>query len=122
MIGRSKEIQLLNEITADDRSHFVAIYGRRRIGKTFLIRETFSNRFTFQHVGIYEGTLKEQLFTFDASLKDAGLAVNTKSKNWMEAFEKLKDLIRISTEQKKIIFIDELSWMDTPKCDLMIAL
>lgn len=122
MIGRSKEIQILNEIVADDKTHFIAIYGRRRIGKTFLIRETFSNRFAFQHAGIYEGTLKEQLFAFDASLKDAGLSVSKKSKNWMEAFENLKELVRISTEQKKIIFIDELSWMDTPRSDFMKAL
>ena len=57
--------------------HFVAVYGRRRVGKTFLIRE---------------------------------------------AFEALKDVVRQSSEKKKIIFIDELSWMDTQKSDLMVAL
>lgn len=122
MIGRLKEIQLLSDTVADDRSHFVAIYGRRRIGKTFLIRETFSKRFTFQHAGIYDGTIKEQLFAFDSALKDAGFTSNKKSHNWIEAFEKLKELIRISTERKKIIFIDELSWMDTPKSDFIKAL
>ena len=122
IIGRKAETALLKQISEDDVSHFAAVYGRRRIGKTFLIRETFGYRFTFQHTGLSGGSMKEQLYSFDASLKDAGFSVGKKSANWIEAFEKLKDLIRNSSEKKKIIFIDELSWMDTPRCDLMMAL
>lgn len=121
-IGRKKELQLLHEIQNDDSSHFLAIYGRRRVGKTFLIREAFGYRFAFQHAGLSEGGMKEQIFAFVSSLRDAGYEVKKKPKNWLEAFEYLKDLIRKSSEKKKIIFIDELSWMDTPKCDLMVAL
>ena len=106
----------------DDKSHFVAVYGRRRIGKTYLIREAFNYRFTFQHSGLSEGSMNEQLFAFDSSLKDAGINIKKKSKNWLEAFDKLKEIIRNSNEKRKIIFIDELSWMDTPKSDLMVAL
>ena len=122
IIGRKAETALLKQISEDDVSHFAAVYGRRRIGKTFLIRETFGYRFTFQHTGLSGGSMKEQLYSFDSSLKDAGFSVGKKSANWIEAFEKLKDLIRNSSEKKKIIFIDELSWMDTPRCDLMMAL
>ena len=122
LIGRKKEINLLHEIQNDDSSHFLAIYGRRRVGKTFLIREAFDYRFAFQHAGLSEGGMKGQIFAFVSSLKDAGYEVKKQPKNWLEAFEYLKDLIRKSSEKKKIIFIDELSWMDTPKCDLMVAL
>ena len=122
MIGRKKETRILNESLMDDRSHFIAVYGRRRIGKTFLIREVFNNRFAFAHAGVFDGTFKEELFAFDASLKEAGEPVGKQTKNWMEAFEKLKDLIRKSTEKKKIIFFDELSWMDTKNSDLIKAL
>lgn len=122
LVGRKKEIELLNHVLQDDHSHFVAIYGRRRVGKTFLIRETFGYRFTFQHAGLSEGGMKEQLFAFTSSLKDAGYQFERKPSNWLEAFEGLKDVIRQSNEQRKVIFIDELSWMDTPKCDLMVAL
>lgn len=122
IVGRNAEIELLNKILHDDKSHFVAVYGRRRIGKTYLIRETFNDRFTFQHSGLSEGSMKEQLFAFDSSLKDAGLNIKRKSKNWLEAFDKLKEIIRNSNEKRKIVFIDELSWMDTPKSDLMVAL
>lgn len=122
LIGRKKEINLLHEIQNDDSSHFLAIYGRRRVGKTFLIREAFDYRFAFQHAGLSEGGMKGQIFAFVSSLKDAGYELKKQPKNWLEAFEYLKDLIRKSSEKKKIIFIDELSWMDTPKCDLMVAL
>ena len=122
IIGRNAEIELLNEILHDDKSHFVAVYGRRRIGKTYLIREVFNYRFTFQHSGLSEGSMNEQLFAFDSSLKDAGINIKKKSKNWLEAFDKLKETIRNSNEKRKIVFIDELSWMDTPKSDLMVAL
>lgn len=121
-IGRKKELQLLHEIQNDDSSHFLAIYGRRRVGKTFLIREAFDYRFAFQHAGLSDGGMKGQIFAFVSSLKDAGYEVKKQPKNWLEAFEYLKELIRKSSEKKKIIFIDELSWMDTPKCDLMVAL
>lgn len=120
--GRKTELRILQEVLEDDQSHFIGVYGRRRIGKTFLIREAYGYRFAFQHAGISDGSFREQLFAFDASLKDAGMISDSPSRNWAEALEKLKDLIRVSTEEKKLIFIDELSWMDTPKCDLMRAL
>ena len=90
--GRKKEMELLGETLNDDRSHFVAVYGRRRIGKTYLIRETFKNRFTFQHAGLSKGALEDQLFAFESSVKDAGTIPKRKSRNWLEAFENLKDV------------------------------
>lgn len=122
IIGRTEEINLLKNAYSDDKSHFIAVYGRRRVGKTFLIRESFDYNFTFQHAGLSNGNLKAQLFAFCSSLKDSGCEFRRKPENWLEAFEGLKDVIRNSDEKKKVIFIDELSWMDTPKCDLMIAL
>ena len=122
LIGRKKEVELLQTVLRDEQSHFIALYGRRRVGKTFLIRETYGYRFTFQHTGLSEGTMKDQLFAFTSSLKDAGCKTTDSPKNWLEAFELLKDVVRQSDEKKKVIFIDELSWMDTPRSDLMVAL
>lgn len=122
LLGRKKELEMLKAISCDEQSHFVAIYGRRRVGKTFLIRESYNYRFTFQHAGLSEGGMKEQLFAFTSSIKDTGYKVDKNPKNWLEAFELLKDLVRQSSEKKKIIFIDELSWMDTARSDLMMAL
>lgn len=122
IIGRNEEIALLKSLTEDDRSHFVAVYGRIRVGKTFLIREAYDYKFTFQHAGLSEGGLKDQLFAFTSSLKDLGVTLEKNPGNWLEAFEGLKDVVRKSQEKKKVVFLDELSWMDTPKSDLIRAI
>ena len=122
LIARDKEKLILQDSLKNEYSQFIAVYGRRRIGKTFLIRESFNYQFTFEHSGLANGSLKEELEAFCNSLKDAGMKDVKTPSNWLEAFELLKDLIRSSKERKKVIFIDELSWMDTRKCDLMIAL
>ena len=122
LVGRVKEKEILNNTLQSEDSRFVAVYGRRRVGKTFLIRETFGYRFTFQHAGLFGGNMKDQLFAFSASLKDAGYIFRQKPKSWLEAFEGLKEMIRNSKEKRKVVFIDELSWMDTPKSGFMVAL
>lgn len=122
LIGREKETKILTNSYKSDYSSFVAVYGRRRIGKTYLIRTTFEGKFLFQHAGIYQGKYKEQLYAFASSLKDGGLNVDKTPKNWFEAFDMLKDLIRDSKDKKKIVFLDELAWMDTPRSDLIRAL
>ena len=74
------------------------------------------------HSGYYNGTKKEELFAFCASLREYGMTDFPMPSNWLEAFELLKDLIRKSDQKRKIIFLDELSWMDTKNSDLMMAL
>ena len=124
LFGRTKEINILNNAVQDNSSHFIAIYGRRRVGKTFLIRENFGGRFTFQHSGLANAGMEEQLYSFENSIKEAGgNSIFRKSpKNWLQAFEGLKELVKKSSEIKKVLFIDELSWMDTKNSDLLTAL
>ena len=122
LIGREKEQKVLTEAFQADESKFVAVYGRRRVGKTYLIRESMNSRFTFQHTGYYGGKLSDELFEFCASLREYGLKDFAKPGNWLEAFELLKELIRYSTEKRKVVFLDELSWMDTKGSDFIMAL
>ena len=122
LVGREKEQKILTEAYQAEESEFVAVYGRRRVGKTFLVRESLGSRFVFQHTGYYGGKLADELFEFCASLKEYGLCGFTRPKNWLEAFELLKDLIRNSKEKRKVIFLDELSWMDTHGSDFVMAL
>lgn len=103
-------------------SSFVAVYGRRRVGKTFLVREAFGYSFVFQHAGLYKSSKTQQLEAFASSLSEAGLAVKKTPKNWVEAFGLLRELIKQSPAKKKVVFLDELSWMHTHKSDLMAAL
>ena len=121
-IGRDNELKVLKKAKDDDRPHFIAVYGRIRVGKTSLIRKAYGEDFVFQHAGLSKGGLIKQLSAFTSSLEKAAYVSNRKTKNWMDAFDELRNLILKSEKDKKIIFIDELSWMDTPRCDLLVAL
>jgi hypothetical protein len=122
LIGRENEKKQLLSLMEKDESQFCAVYGRRRVGKTFLIRETFNGNFSFQHTGLANSTMEEQLDEFRESLKEYGLKNCKTPKNWREAFRFLSNLLESSSEGKKIVFIDELSWMDTPKSNFISAL
>ena len=121
IIGRKEEQQILRSATQSENSEFVAVYGRRRVGKTYLIRETFGYKFTFQHTGLAKGNTREQLFSFAISLRDAGYDDCPIPKSWLEAFSLLSTYLKNSTDEKKIIFLDELPWMDTPRSNFISA-
>ena len=121
IIGRKDEQQILRSAAQSENSEFVAVYGRRRVGKTYLIRETFGYKFTFQHTGLAKGNTREQLFSFAISLRDAGYDDCPIPKSWLEAFSLLSTYLKNSTDEKKIIFLDELPWMDTPRSNFISA-
>jgi len=122
LVAREKEVAALLEASGKEDAQFIAVYGRRRVGKTYLVRETFRNAFTFQHAGLARGGIRAQLSAFANNLERFGLSSFKKPASWMDAFELLKDLIEKSPIPRKIIFLDELSWMDTPRSDLLMAL
>lgn len=78
ILGREKEIVKLNEYYDSDESSFVAIYGRRRVGKTFLINHVFEDKLFFKHTGIFEGSVKEQITAFYNSLIEYGYKESNK--------------------------------------------
>ena len=121
IIGRKEEQQILHSAVQSENSEFVAVYGRRRVGKTYLIRETFGYKFTFQHTGLAKGNTKEQLFSFAISLRDAGYDDCPIPKSWLEAFSLLSTYLKNSTDEKKIVFLDELPWMDTARSNFISA-
>ena len=122
LIGRDKEKKELLDLLESDQSEFVAVYGRRRVGKTFLIRETFQYHFDFQHTGILDAPVDEQIAEFCKSLQSSGLRKFEVPKNWHEAFHLLEQLLAKSKAAKKVVFVDELPWMDTPKSNFVRAL
>lgn len=122
LIGREHEIELLKEYIASDRAEFIAIYGRRRVGKTFLVTETFSGQLCFDMTGVIDGTKDDQLTSFMLSLQAVGYG-GSKPKTWYEAFDALRDILtKRGTDDKAIIFIDELPCLDTPRSGLVKAL
>ncbi len=122
MVGRQKEIKILNENYALKESSFIAVYGRRRIGKTYLVSTVFENRIFFRHAGIYQGTTREQIAAFMNSLDDVGYKSEAPVKDWFAAFSCLKQFISSSKEKKKVVFLDEIAWMYTKKSNFIKAL
>lgn len=123
IIGRTFEIEKLNQIVKSEKSEFVALYGRRRVGKTFLVREYFKNNFAFYLTGIKDATLKEQLYNFSNSYENCfKKELKETPTNWQQAFNELSKTLGKSKTKKKVIFIDELPWLATPKSNFLNAL
>lgn len=129
VIGRKQEIEELNRRRNSKRSEFIAVYGRRRVGKTFLINEVFRDDMVFHHTGLspYDRkrkvTLKDQLQNFYFSLIRHGMESIILPKSWMEAFFMLEQFLeRQDNGSRQIVFIDELPWMDTPRSGFLTAL
>ena len=122
MIGRKKEIKMLRNAAESKCSEFVAVYGRRRVGKTFLVRETFNSNFTFQHSGVANSGTKIQLERFRRSLIESGHVRCPALKTWFQAFDELKTVVASSSMGKKVLFIDEMPWMDKPNANFIPAL
>lgn len=107
---------------SSERSEFVAVFGRRRVGKTFLIRETFKDRFCFYHTGLANAGMSRQLTEFKKTLCKYGNKKYRVPKDWYDAFDLLADVIAEAKTRKKIVFLDELPWMDTAKSGFVSAL
>lgn len=131
MIGRKQEIAILNKLYASNKSQFVAIYGRRRVGKTYLVNEVFEGRITFHHAGLSpiesdnemsDGPLRKQLKHFYNSLIFQGMKKSKCPENWMDAFLMLEMFLQSKDDgSRQLIFIDELPWLDTPKSGFITA-
>jgi uncharacterized protein len=122
IIGRLFEQNELQRYYQSDSSEFVAIYGRRRIGKTFLVREFFKDNFDFYLTGLANASMASQLINFQFSIKKAGFMDAPLTKNWLYAFQQLKELLEQSSHKRKVVFLDEMPWMDTVKSDFIPAL
>lgn len=123
IVGRRKELELLEKYYNSGKAEFVALYGRRRVGKTFLIRQRFRNELAFDMTGVLEGSKSEQVMAFHSAMKASGYT-GKKNSNWMDAFYALRELLAAKIESGKrcVIFIDELPCLDTPKAGFVNAL
>ncbi|MBO4963357.1 MAG: ATP-binding protein [Prevotella sp.] len=123
IIGRKKEIDKLTEYYNSGKSEFVAVYGRRRIGKTFLVRNMFRNQFAFDMSGSIGASGDVQLSNFVNALHDYGYAGAYVPSNWTEAFHTLKILLReqVGKGKRLVVFIDELPCLDTHKAGFIPA-
>jgi AAA+ ATPase superfamily predicted ATPase len=122
IIGRNSEIKRLNELYHSGNPEFVAICGRRRVGKTFLIRELFQKNLTFDLAGLANAKTKEQLINYNLTFNRCFKQQLPVAANWLEAFEQLIEQLSRSSQKRKLIFIDEISWLDTARSNFLMAL
>ncbi len=125
IIGRKNELETLERLYTSRKSEFVIVYGRRRVGKTFLIDQRFDELFSFRISALANATSEQQLTKFQTIFNasaDATLALSSPPKNWFEAFQSITKLVGGDTRRRKVLFFDELPWFDTHGSDFIIAL
>lgn len=128
IIGRTEEIKKLEKFLKSSKSEFVAIYGRRRVGKSYLVEEVYKDKIAFRAIGSYIKSTDEksyrqtQLSHFYESLLDSGMAETTpRPTNWREAFRLLKRHLETLTASRRVIFLDELPWLAGAQSSEMIT-
>ena len=121
VVGRTEEIRLLEKYYASDKSELVAVYGRRRVGKTYLIVETMGKRIDFEFSGMYKVAAKVQVQEFQKKIHKCAKTENHKAKDWFEAFDNLKEYLFSLNKEKVVVFLDELPWMDAAKSNFLAA-
>lgn len=122
IVGRKEEQRILEDLYLSKQSEFVAVYGRRRVGKTFLVREFFEKELVFSVSGLAEGNKKEQLKNFYQTLCRHDCCPSTIPEDWLDAFNILIDYLNSLPEGKKVVLLDEMPWMDTPRSGFVTAL
>lgn len=124
IIGREREIEKLQEYADSEKAEFIALYGRRRVGKTFLVRSFFKDKFEFYATGIIDGSMAEQMEAFHLALCRFGYK-GVKADTWMQAFGQLADLLETKNRRhsgRLVVFIDELPCFDTTRSGFLHAL
>lgn len=126
IIGRRNEIRELERCEASSKSELVCVYGRRRVGKTFLVEQTFASSFAFRATGVEGGNTRQQLKAFHQRLKEHGDVTKAAPGDWFEAFSRLDQVLSgnntpLSPHNKKIVFLDEFPWFATARSDFLMA-
>ena len=121
IIGREYEQKLIMQCAQSDKSELVAVYGRRRVGKTHLVKYSFSEQFDFWFTGIYRSSREILLLQFSNELSKVSGKEYSKFKDWFSAFDALQDYLISLKKDKVVIFLDELPWMDTKNSNFLSA-
>jgi hypothetical protein len=124
MIGREKERRILRGMADSGEAELVVVYGRRRVGKTYLVNETFPEGFSFKYTGIANITAAEQRREFQKVLRAYGWTGDAEIGNWFDAFDALRSLVGQSdgSGRRILLFFDEMPWMDNKHSDFVPAL
>ena len=121
IIGREYEQKVIQSYLDSGKAELVAVYGRRRIGKTFLVKSIFDNQFDFAFTGLYNVSRAVALSQFQKRLEEYSGHEVKRLKDWFEAFDALRDYLNALQKDRIVVFLDEIPWMDTPKSNFLPA-
>ncbi len=124
IIGRKEEKKILSNALQSREAELIAVYGRRRIGKTFLIHNHYNKHIRFELTGVHEANLKDQLHNFSLALQTSMAipVVPADPSNWIDAFSLLSDHLKpLLKKEPLVILFDELPWLSTPKSGFLQA-
>lgn len=115
-VGRKEEIKICKEVLGSPKAEMIAVIGRRRVGKTFLIRSVYENEIIFEQTGVRNASNEEQLRTFMEGLRRISNKELREVKDWLDAFFRLREVLEplLKKDEKQVIFFDELNWLATP--------
>lgn len=124
VIGRESEVKILRNLLTSSGSQFVGVYGRRRVGKTYLIRQVYKKEIKYECTALHGVSKRAQLEHFWRELLGVHKSRELPPKNWAEAFARLADYLsqaKAPKSGKKVVFLDEISWYDTPRSGFLSA-
>ncbi len=123
-VGRQNEQTTLLGLLKTPQAELVALIGRRRVGKTYLIKQTYANRFAFHITGIKNADKATMIRAFVAKIEElsgSAFPIATPD-NWLDAFRLLKNyLAQLDRRRKPVIFLDEFPWMDSHRSGFLAA-
>ena len=120
-IGREQEVDIIEKYYNSSKSEMVAVYGRRRVGKTYLIKKTMGKKFDFEFVGSHKTPAKVQREQFQNEINKWSHSTGNIPKDWFAAFSNLKDYLLSLNKKRVVVFLDELPWMDTVNSNFLSA-
>lgn len=121
IIGREHEQKIIKSYLNSGKAELIAVYGRRRVGKTFLVKSVFDNKFDFAFTGMYNVTRAVHLAQFQKCLEHYSGEKSKRLKDWFEAFDALSKYLDTLKKDRIVVFLDEIPWMDTPKSNFLAA-
>ena len=125
VIGRKKELEDLAEYCRSSKAELVCVYGRRRVGKTYLVENAFRGFFAFSATGSEDKRNRAQMQAFTAALKRYGSSGAPRPKDWFSAFEALRVLLESDDvarfDGRRVVFLDEFPWFAAKRSDFLYA-
>ena len=121
LIGRKREQEILKQCLDSGKAEFIAVTGRRRVGKTYLVKKFFNENFDFYITGVFNGTKREQLDVFSRAINAYSGIYYPRVFNWFDAFEQLKGYLSSLRKDRIVVFIDELPWLDSSRSRFLQA-